>query len=289
MTESEQTEVRPDVLTADDIMEMLPRLQGRRGLVERLMRLLQIDKINAIHRQAYDTPGPRCATRILSDALNIKLEVEGAEVLDRLPEGAFITVSNHPLGALDGIALVSLIGERRPDFKVMVNMILNHVTGMAPNFIAVDPMAQKDPAKRAVSINGIRRCIAQIRNGHPLGFFPAGAMSKTTWRPGNIQDRPWQDTVLQLIYKAKVPVIPVFFADRNSRLCNIMGHVCWPLRSLMLPREVVRKHDSTLHVVVGEPISLSEQEPYRADAATLGAFLRERTYALKKSAKNFAR
>ncbi|MBD5239717.1 MAG: hemolysin [Bacteroidales bacterium] len=274
--------VRPEVLTVDEVIQMVPKLQGHRRLVNRLFRWLKIDQINEIHRQACSEPGPRCASRILSDSLNIKVEVKGAEVLENLPQGAFITVSNHPLGALDGIALVSLFGEKRPDFKVMVNMILNHVQGMAPNFIAVDPMAQKDPAKRAVSINGIRQCIAQIRGGHPLGFFPAGAMSKTTWRRGNIQDRPWQDSVLQLIFKAKVPVIPVFFADRNSRLCNIMGHVCWPLRSVMLPREVVRKRNSTLHVTIGRPISLEEQEPYRENAQTLGDFLRKQTYDLKK-------
>ncbi|MDE6263443.1 MAG: lysophospholipid acyltransferase family protein [Muribaculaceae bacterium] len=274
--------VRPEVLTVDEVIQMVPKLQGHRRLVNRLFRWLKIDQINEIHRQACSEPGPRCASRILSDSLNIKVEVKGAEVLENLPQGAFITVSNHPLGALDGIALVSLFGEKRPDFKVMVNMILNHVQGMAPNFIAVDPMAQKDPAKRAVSINGIRQCIAQIRGGHPLGFFPAGAMSKTTWRRGNIQDRPWQDSVLQLIFKSKVPVIPVFFADRNSRLCNIMGHVCWPLRSVMLPREVVRKRNSTLHVTIGRPISLEEQEPYRENAQTLGDFLRKQTYDLKK-------
>lgn len=274
--------VRPEVLTVDEVIQMVPKLQGHRRMVNRLFRWLKIDQINEIHRQACSEPGPRCASRILSDSLNIKVEVKGAEVLENLPQGAFITVSNHPLGALDGIALVSLFGEKRPDFKVMVNMILNHVQGMAPNFIAVDPMAQKDPAKRAVSINGIRQCIAQIRGGHPLGFFPAGAMSKTTWRRGNIQDRPWQDSVLQLIFKAKVPVIPVFFADRNSRLCNIMGHVCWPLRSVMLPREVVRKRNSTLHVTIGRPISLEEQEPYRENAQTLGDFLRKQTYDLKK-------
>ncbi|MDE6145078.1 MAG: lysophospholipid acyltransferase family protein [Muribaculaceae bacterium] len=280
---SELQSIRPEVLTTDDVLEMVPRLQGHRKLVNRLMRWLKLDQINEVHRVACNTPGPRCATRLLSEALNIKVEVSGAEVLDRLPEGAFITVSNHPLGALDGIALVSLIGERRPDFKVMVNMILNRVGGMAPNFIAVDPMAQKDPAKRAVSINGIRQCIAQIRGGHPLGFFPAGAMSKTTWRRGNIQDRPWQDSVLQLIYKSKVPVIPVYFGDRNSRLCNIMGHICWPVRSIMLPREVIRKKNSTLHVVVGEPITVDQQESYRESPESLGAFLRERTYALKNA------
>lgn len=274
-------DIRPEVLSVSDVTDLVPKLKGHEKLVKRLFHWLKVDEINEAHRLTYDTPGPQCASRLLSEAFNIKLDKSGADVLDRLPEGAFITVSNHPFGALDGIALISIIGERRPDFKVMVNMILNHVGGLRPNFIAVDPMASQDPAKRAVSINGIRQCIAQIRDGHPLGFFPAGAMSKTTWRPHNIQDRPWQDSVLQLIYKAKVPVIPIYFHGRNSRLCNIMGHICWPVRSIMLPREVVRKKNTTMHVSIGEPISLEEQTPYRENAQSLGMFLRQRTYALR--------
>ena len=71
------------------------------------------------------------------------------EVLDNLPEGAFITVSNHPFGALDGITLIAEVGKRRPDYKVMVNMILNRITAMRPNFIAVDQKGSDDPAKKA--------------------------------------------------------------------------------------------------------------------------------------------
>ena len=85
-----------------------------------------------------NTPGAQCATRLINEAIKVKLRVDGEDVLDRLPEGAFITVSNHPYGALDGIALIHLIGSRRPEFKVMVNMILNHIGGLRPNFIAVD-------------------------------------------------------------------------------------------------------------------------------------------------------
>ncbi len=272
--------IQPDVLTEAEIMQMVPKLANHPKLVHRLVHWLKLDRVNEYHRLTFDTPGPRCATRLLSEAIRVKLEVENAEVLDRLPQGAFITVSNHPYGALDGIALISLIGERRPEFKVMVNMILNHVGALRPNFIAVDAWAQKDPAKKAVSINGIRACLRQIKEGKPLGFFPAGAMSKTNWK-WQLVDRPWQDSVLQLIYRSNVPVIPIFFHGGNSQLCNIMGHVCWPLRSLMLPCEVVRKEGKSIRVTIGEPISIEEQAPYRESPATLGAFLRERTYALR--------
>lgn len=278
---TDEYEIKPDVLTDEEIMQMVPKLAGHPKLVHKLVHWLKLDRINWIHRQVYDTPGPHAATRMLSDAvIGVKLQVDNAQVLDHLPEGAFITVSNHPYGALDGIALISLIGEKRPDFKVMVNMILNHITALRPNFIAVDAWAQQDPAKKAVSINGIRACLRQIKEGKPLGFFPAGAMSKVNWKWEQV-DRPWQDSVLQLIYRSKVPVIPIYFHGGNSFLCNVMGHLCWPVRSLMLPREVVRKKGHTIRVTIGNPISVEEQAPHRESPATLGAFLREKTYELR--------
>lgn len=273
--------IRPDVINAADLMEMVPQLRKHPKLAERLIHWVRMDAVNDFHAKVLDTPGPRAATRLITEAFGSTLKVDNARVLDHLPEGAFITVSNHPFGAVDGIALISLIGERRPDFKVMVNMILNRIGAMRPNFIAVDPMAQADPAKRAVSVNGIRACIRQIKEGKPLGFFPAGAMSKIDWR-GRLEDRPWQDSVLQLIYRAKVPVIPIFFQGSNSAVFNIAGKLCWPLRTLLLPREVVKKCGQEIHVTIGDPISLEEQMPYRQSAETLGAFLRERTYSLRK-------
>lgn len=276
----ETTQVRPEVLTDEEVMQLAPQLSGHPKIVRRLMRLLKMDDMNRVHTIACGVPGPECARRLLSDALNISLKIDNAEVLDNLPSGAFITVSNHPFGALDGIALIDIIGSRRPEFKVMVNMILNRVSGLRPNFIAVDAWAQKDPDKRAVSVRGIAGCLRQLKDGKPMGFFPAGAMSKTDWK-GRLVDRPWQESVLRIIHRSKVPVIPIYFQGSNSRIFNFMGHVCWPLRSLMLPREVMRKAGTTIHVTIGRPVSVEEQAPHAATPETLGAFLREKTYALR--------
>ena len=274
-----QYDIRPDILSRDDLMRLIRPLQGHPGLTDRLMRLLWLDRCNRHHAAVCDTPGPDVARRLLGEQWHINVEVEGRDVLDHLPEGAFITVSNHPFGAIDGIILIDLIGSRRPRFKVMVNMILNHISSMRPNFIAVDPSASDDPAKRAVSVAGIRAVLRQLRDGEPVGFFPAGSMSKTTLRHG-LQDRPWQESVLSIIFKARVPVIPVFFHGRNSRLCNVMGHVCWPLRSLMIPSEMLKKSGKTVRVSVGHPISPETQRQFDTPQA-LGAYLREKTYELK--------
>lgn len=272
-------DVHPDILNYDDLRKMIPALDGHPKITRALMKLLWLDRCNTDHAAVCDTPGPMVARRLLSERWHINVEVDGAEVLDNLPPGAFITVSNHPFGAIDGIILIDLIGSRRPKFKVMVNMILNYISSMRPNFIAVDQSASTDPAKRAVSVAGIRKVLTQLREGEPIGFFPAGAMSKTTLRHG-LQDREWQDSVLQIIYKAKVPVIPIFFHGRNSRLCNIMGHVCWPLRSLMIPSEMIKKSGKTVRVSVGQPVTVEEQARF-SNPKALGAFLREKTYELR--------
>lgn len=273
--------IRPDVLNYDDIRQMVPKLDGHEKLVNRLLKFLSVDKVNAVHAKCCDTPGPEFVKRLLIDEFKIRLRIDNEAVLDHLPEGSFITVSNHPFGALDGIALIYLITRRRPKFKVMVNMILNRIGAMRPNFIAVDAWASNDPAKRAVSVNGIREALRQIKSGEPIGFFPAGAMSKTTLCHG-LQDRPWQKSILQLIERAKVPVIPIFFHGSNSTWCNFLGHACWPARSLRLPAEVFRKVGTEMHISVGEPISPEEQAMHSQTPEALGDFLRQRTYELKK-------
>jgi len=281
MDNKENYDIRPDVLNYDDIRALVPALDGHPQLVNRLLHFLSVDKVNAVHAKCCDTPGPEFVRRLLLEEFRIKLRIDGKEVLDNLPEGSFITVSNHPFGALDGIALIYLVSQHRPEYKVMVNMVLNKISAMRPNFIAVDQSASDDPAKRAVSVAGIRTALRQLKEGHPVGFFPAGAMSKITLRDG-LQDRPWQPSILQIIHRAKVPVIPIFFHGSNSWWFNLLGRICWPARSLRLPAEVFRKVGKEMHISVDLPVSPDEQALHGATPEELGDYLRRRTYDLKR-------
>lgn len=267
------------VLDTEDVIELVPRLKGHEKLVTRLLHFLSVDKVNAVHSKYFDTPGPAFVASLLKE-FDITLRIDGTEVLDNLPEGAFITVSNHPFGALDGITLIHLIASRRPEYKVMVNMILGRITAMNPNFIKVDALASDDPAKKAVSMLGIKQCINQIKSGQPLGFFPAGAVSKVNWR-GRLVDRKWQDSVIRLIDKLKVPVIPIYFHGSNSWWFNFLGVVCWQARTLRLPAEVWRKCHTTMHISVGDPISVEEQRAHASSIDELGEYLKAKTYELR--------
>ena len=275
----EESPIKPKVLDYDDICKMVPFFEGKPKLVNFLFKMLKVDKVNWLHENNYKTPGAPFTKGILKD-LGITVVVENKEIIDTLPEGPFITVSNHPFGALDGITLISELASRRKDYKVMVNLILNYITAMRENFIAVDPVATNDPAKKAVTMRGIREAMMHVKKGHPLGFFPAGSVAKINGKL-QVDDRDWQPSIIRLIQQLKVPVIPIYFHGYNSMLSYIMGRICWPLRSLMLPSEVFRKQGATLRMTVGKPISVEEQAQYKS-VDELTKFLKDTTFALKK-------
>lgn len=274
----ENKPVKRTVLDYSDISEMIPFFKGKEKLCNWLLKLVAIDKVNWIHSHNFDTPGVPFTEGLLKD-LNITIKIRNKQVLDNLPEGAFITVSNHPFGALDGIMLINIVGKHRPDFKVMVNMILNHITAMRPNFINVDALASNDPKKRAESVRGIATAIRHVREGHPLGFFPAGAVSKFT-KELRIQDREWQPSITRIIQKVKVPVIPIYFHGHNSLFFTILGMIDWRLRTLKLPSEVFRGKNRTYRISVGDPITPEMQAQF-ATPEELGKYLRDQTYALR--------
>ena len=272
--------VRPDLLNYDDIVKMIPAFKGHRKLVEKIMHWLILDKCNEVHSTYCYTTGVPFANLLVDKAYRIKKVVDNEEVFDRFEGKPFIVTSNHPLGALDGIMLIDIVGRHREDFKVMVNMFLNYITAMRPSFIAVDPSSSDDPAKKAVTMQGIRAAISHVRQGHPIGFFPAGAVSKVD-RSLHISDRQWQPSIIRLIQQLKVPVIPAYFHNHNSTFFNILGMIDWRIRTLRLPRELFNKTGKEMRVSFGEPIMPDEIAAHK-NIDDLGNFLRGKTYSLKE-------
>lgn len=270
--------VRPNVVTYDDVYRWVPILKGHSKIVTAIFKFLMMDKVNLVHGRLSRTPGIAFSDALIEDELQIKTIVDNEEILDRFKDTAFVTVSNHPYGSVDGVELLHIVGRHRPDFKVMVNFFLDNLTAMRPNFIAVDPSASEDPQKRAISIEGIREAIRRVREGHPVGFFPAGAVSKIQ-RNLRIRDRAWQPTIIRLISKLGVPVVPIYFHGHNSAWFNILGLISWQIRTLRLPAEVFEKRGKTIHISIGEPIMPATLKGCGSEEE-LCELLRKATYSL---------
>ena len=274
--------MKRSILDISDLQNIIPQLDNERGakILQRLIKICKIDDINALYGRHCDLREASFVNAIIDD-LDITCKIDNEEQLDHLPEGSFVTVSNHPFGALDGVIIIKLIAARRPDYKVMVNWILNYIQAMSDNFIAVDPYS--NPDRRYVSLNGIREALMQAKTGHPLGFFPAGAVSRLKWNL-KIEDREWQPNIIRLIQQIKKPVLPVYFHDHNSLLYNLLGLISWKLRAMRLPAEVFKKEHQTIHLSVGNVISPETLAQYRT-TEELGSFLRQETYKLRKLKK----
>jgi putative hemolysin len=129
------------------------------------------------------------------------------------------------------------------------------------------------------SVGGLIKCLEHLREGHPLGFFPAGGVSSSHLT--YTKDREWQTPVLKLIKKAKVPVIPMYISGTNSWLYRFLGFIDWRLRMVRLFHEVANKGGKKIYIRLGEPISVEEQSQFD-DIKAFGEFLKEKTYALQK-------
>ena len=270
-----------ELVSREELAQFTPLFSGVWGqrLAVLILNMLGISKLNRVYDSVADNEGVSFATHLLQ-RIGCDYLVGNAERLDNLPEGAFITISNHPYGGLDGIVLVDLMGHRRPDFKVMVNEFLMHVKAMATTFITVTPKTAVSDNNNSHNLSGVRGVIQQLNDGHPVGFFPAGAVSNYIPKRHTIVDREWQPSLVRLILRSRVPVVPVRFFDRNSRFFYFLGLISWRIRTLRLPGELLNKRSSTHRLAIGETITVEEQQAFGDDAAAFGRFLREKVYGM---------
>ncbi|UPQ80241.1 lysophospholipid acyltransferase family protein [Flavobacterium azooxidireducens] len=240
-----------------------------------LMKVLKISTLNKIYNRNKHLSEVTFLNSIL-DEFQIKFEIP-EEDLKRLPkEGPYITVSNHPLGGIDGILLLKLMLEREPNFKIIANFLLHRIEPMKPYIMPVNPFENHKDAKS--SVVGIKETLRHLSDGKPLGMFPAGEVS--TYKDGVlVVDKPWEEGAIKVIRKAQVPVVPIYFHAKNSRLFYFLSSLNDTFRTAKLPSELLTQKKRVIKVRIGKPISVAEQNEYES-IESYSEFLRKKTYML---------
>ncbi|MBQ7459362.1 MAG: 1-acyl-sn-glycerol-3-phosphate acyltransferase [Bacteroidales bacterium] len=288
-----------ELLPISEMEKAAPLFRGRCGnaFARFLLNISEITAVQHLYDGAESPTGPDTAAGLVN-GLNLKYTVSGLERLEAL-KPPFITISNHPIGSMDGVILVDLMGHLFPDYKLLVNKFLMRVAGLRPSFISVVPTLEERTGPQSDSINGIRLAMRHLRDGHPLGFFPSGAVSDFlfgtpptvavpfcggyfpegfSYREPKVRDREWQMPIIKLIKKAGVPVVPIRFFDGNSRFFYYLGAVHgWKLRVTRLPHEVMNKRDKTIRMGVG-PVITPQQQAACKTLEELSTLLRASVY-----------
>ena len=212
------------------------------------------------------------------------LEVLGITVgvpqdqLDRVPaSGPVVVVANHPFGGIEGLIMAALLRRIRPDVKLVANYLLHLIPDLRDSFFFVDPFGGADSVAR--NSPAIRSAIQWVRDGHLLGVFPAGEVSHLELRRGSVTDPKWLDTAGRIVQRAGASVVPMYFEGQNSRLFQLLGLLHSSLRTMMLPRELFKKQQTTISVRIGKPIAPAKLQRF-SGSQELTAYLRVQTYIL---------
>ena len=246
-------------------------------IVSAVMRLAKINKVNDLYDKIKDLEGQEFFDKLLEE-LNVKY-LAFQEDLAKIPKtGPFILVSNHPLGALDGVIMCKILTEIRPDFKVMGNFLLTKIKPMEPYVISVNPFEKRKEAYSSMS--GMREALKHLSEGGCLGIFPAGEVSNKNNEYNEILDKEWQEPALKLIKKAQVPVVPMYFHAKNSKLFYNVSKIHPDLQTLMIPAEMVNKREKPIKIRIGKPVTPKILNEYETPKE-LGEFLKKKVYMMK--------
>ncbi len=221
-----------------------------RFLLRYLQRILHVDELNAILEEHKDTKGVEF-TRAMVEFFQLSLEVEGRENLAQEPRAIF--AANHPLGGLDGMALVTLIGEEHGSVLTIVNDFLMAVDNMDEVFVPVSKFGS--PKEYFARID------EAYASDHPYLIFPAGLCSRKF--SFGIFDLQWKKNFVKKAKQFNRPVVPVCVSGRNSNFFYNLARMRKLLRikfnieMLYLVDEMVKHRNKTLKVLVAPPIDPS--------------------------------
>ena len=266
-----------ELVKPKDILQTNPFLAylGGESLAKFIMYVLRFNKLNKIYGQIGDKQGIEFVDALIG-LLKINCEFDPNDLRKVPKTGPFIVVANHPFGGLDGILLIKILSQVRPDIKVMANFLLKRIEPISDFFLAVNPF--EDQKGTRSGLGGLKSAMEHLQKGGGLCIFPAGEVSSYD-ASNKITDRQWQYPALKFIKRAGVPVVPVYFNGKNSRLFHLIGKIHPQLRTAKLPSEFLNKKRKPVKIRIGSVISVKEQEGF-TEIYQFGRFLRAKTFSL---------
>ncbi|MCB1667968.1 MAG: lysophospholipid acyltransferase family protein [Pseudomonadales bacterium] len=171
----------------------------------------------------------------------------------RIPaSGRVVIIANHPIGSLDGLALLKLVRETRHDAKVVANELLHTLVPLHNVLLPVNNMGGNTPRQNFTAIR------EHLDREGALIIFPAGEVSRLS--PKGVQDSKWHSGFLRMAIDAKAPILPIFVDGRNSALFYSVSLIAKPLSTLLLVREMFKQAKNCVDIRIGELISYNNYQ-----------------------------
>jgi putative hemolysin len=196
----------------------------------------------------------------------------------RIPAtGRVVIAANHPIGSLDGLALLQLVYQVRPDVKVVANEMLSAVTPLHPVLLPVNNMGGMTAKSNLKNIRN------HLEDEGALIIFPAGEVSR--FGAKGVKDGEWQNGFVKIASATRSPILPVFVAGRNSVFFYSLSFLAKPLSTLWLVREMFKQSHSTVDARVGKPVPYENYTSRDVSAKRMAALFRKHVYRIARDGR----
>ncbi len=260
------------------IQEKFPSFEQRSPWVKKptlglLRKLTHEQEINNFLETHQDLKGFDFIDQVL-DHFNFSYAVSQRDRVNIPATGRVVIVANHPLGALDGLSLLKLVGEIRRDVKIVANDMLLRFDALSMLFHPVDNMSKATHKRHVAAI------VASLKNEEAIIVFPAGEVSRI--RPNGVRDGKWNKGFLSFAQKTLSPILPIHISARNSSLFYGCSMVYKPLAGMMLAHEIFNKNAQTISMRVGEIIPYRQIEQMPLIKSEKVKLMRRHLYGIAK-------
>ncbi len=249
-----------------ELVQRWPKLSQL--LIKALQWAVREDEFQAFQRQYPAVEGVAFADKVI-DYVGFSYRVAD-QYLQKIPDyGAVVIVANHPIGSLDGLALISMVAKIRPDVKILANEMLSQLEPLAPVMV---PVKVWGSSKR----KQLEEAKLHLRNGSPLIVFPSGKVSRFGKR--GIEDGNWKSGFLRLAQANRTPILPIHVSGRNSLFFYVISMLAPLMSTLWLVRELFKHRDNCIEFTVGDPVSYSSYAAEQLTADQISQRFKYHTY-----------
>ena len=244
------------MFTVDEVLEkQYPRLSSNPffgySIKPLLRRLVREDDFAGFARRYPHLQGIDFIEQIL-EHFSFSYTVSNSSLENIPASGRVMIIANHPIGSLDGLALLKLIHGVRSDVRIIANDLLMFVEPLRPCLLPVNNMGGR------TGKNALQEIVRSLHNEEAVIVFPAGEVSRLG--PKGIRDGKWRKGFLSIAARTKAPILPVHIKGRNSSGFYTASLLCRPLSTVMLIGEMFRQRQHQIAFTVGKIIP---HESYR--------------------------
>jgi putative hemolysin len=213
-----------------------------------LNKILRINKINSFLEEHSDSKN-EFFIDALFEHLNFSYSISEKDIQKIPVEGKVVIVANHPLGALDALALIKLVKKVRPDVKILANEVLQAIDNINDFLLPYNIFSDKSQKEN------IEKILEYLENDYAIIIFPAGKVSRAYLKNFfTIKDDNWKKGAIYLAKKTNSPILPIYIKARNSALFYFVSFIHDNLSTLLLPRELFKQANKTINLVIGDII-----------------------------------